>query len=307
MDQPIRVTQLSDTHFLEAGAEPEGMGAYDTSVAFDRVFADIVSGDQLTDYVVVTGDVADHGRAEQYEVAAEALGRFDVDVRVCPGNHDFDMPFHDGFSQGNIEVPRVVEMGSWAFLFADSSSGMMVPGDDGRLIDPPGETRLHSNGSFSTAETAWLRDACSATDAEHVFVWLHHPPGVTNHFQSDPDFTDLWRELLGDLPTIRGLGAGHLHMPLQWDLVDRPVFLAPSLKNNFSLADDTWLPPGYRTYEFGADGSVSSQAHFVDDEELWPRRPLGRALRSLFAGELSFEELAEIIARRQITAATQST
>lgn len=274
------------------------MGAYDTSVAFDRVFADIVGARQV-DHVVVTGDVADHGRAAQYEVAAEALARFDVDVLVCPGNHDMDEPFRDGFVQDNISVSRVVELGSWAFLFADSSSGMMVPGDDGQLIDPPGETRLHSNGSFSAAEANWVRDACAATNAEHVFVWLHHPPGVEGHFQSNTEFTQLWTELLTENTAIRGLGAGHLHMPVQWDLADRPVFLAPSLKNNFSLEDDTWLPPGYRTYEFAADGTVTSKVHFVDDEELWPRHPLGRALRALFTGELSFEELAEIVARRQ--------
>ena len=88
-------------------------------------------------------------------------------------------------------------------------------------------------------------------------------------------------------------------MPVQWELGGRPVFLAPSLKNNFTLEDNTWLPPGYRTYRFDPDGSVSSQVHFVDDEALWPRRPLGRALQSLFRGELSFEELAAIVERRQ--------
>ena len=37
MERPIRVIQLSDTHFLEAGLEAEGGGAYNTSLAFDHV------------------------------------------------------------------------------------------------------------------------------------------------------------------------------------------------------------------------------------------------------------------------------
>lgn len=297
MDRPIRIAQLSDTHFIEKGAPSEGMGAYDTALAFDRVFDDM---DQQVDHIVVTGDVADHGRAEQYEIALAALQRFDVDVHVCPGNHDMDVPFRAGMTGTNVSLPRIVELESWAFLYADSSSGQMVLDGD-TLVDPPGETRLHSNGSFSNSEWAWVREATEATEAEHVFVWLHHPPGVEGHFQANADFSVGWRALLADLPKVRGLGAGHLHMPVQWDIEGRPVFLSPSLKNNFSLEEDTWLPPGYRTYEFHPDGTVTSQVHLVDGPE-WPRHPLGRALRALFKGELSFDELAEIVARRQAKA-----
>jgi hypothetical protein len=75
------------------------------------------------------------------------------------------------------------------------------------------------------------------------------------------------------------------------------VYVAPSLKNNFDLAAGTFLPPGYRTYEFHGDGTIVSELHLVDDER-WPRRPFGRAVRSLLMGELSFEEFAEIVARR---------
>jgi hypothetical protein len=42
---------------------------------------------------------------------------------------------------------------------------------------------------------------------------------------------------------------------------------------------------------------VTSEVHLVDDER-WPRRPFGRAIRSLFMGEISYAELAEITARR---------
>ena len=75
------------------------------------------------------------------------------------------------------------------------------------------------------------------------------------------------------------------------------MFVSPSLKNNFSLDPQTWLPPGYRTYEFMADGSVTSEVQLVDDER-WPRLPFGRLLGSLFRGEITFSEMDEIIARR---------
>ena len=75
------------------------------------------------------------------------------------------------------------------------------------------------------------------------------------------------------------------------------MFVAPSLKNNFDLLASTWLPPGYRSYEFHVDGTVTSEVHLVDDER-WPRRPFGRAIRSLLMGEISYAQLADIAARR---------
>ena len=63
MADVLRVAQLSDAHFLERGLEPEGSHGYDTSDAFEAVLDDL-SGREL-DLVVVTGDIADHGRAER--------------------------------------------------------------------------------------------------------------------------------------------------------------------------------------------------------------------------------------------------
>ena len=66
MNDPIRIVQLSDTHFLEDGAEPEGGVAYNTDEAFEAIFDHIGKHENL-DLVVVTGDVADHGRRAQYQ------------------------------------------------------------------------------------------------------------------------------------------------------------------------------------------------------------------------------------------------
>ena len=61
MTGTVRILQLSDTHFLDDGIEAEGGGAYNTSEAFDAVFDHVGNHDHL-DMVVVTGDVADHGK-----------------------------------------------------------------------------------------------------------------------------------------------------------------------------------------------------------------------------------------------------
>ncbi len=296
MTSPIRIAQLSDTHFLGADSEPEGGGAYDTSAAFDAVVEHLGDHSHL-DLIAVTGDVADHGQVEEYRIAASAFSRLQVPVNVCPGNHDFDAAFSSSIGRPGISTTKVIEIGNWAFLFVDSVAGVMEPGSNGLPVDPPGGVRLHNNGCLGEREAAWVRSMCEATTAEHVFVWLHHPPDIPLPLSHDADYAVEWHSLLADLPQIRGLAGGHSHVPDDYELLGRPVFVAPALKNNFSLGDGTWLPPGYRTYEFAADGSITSEVQLVDDER-WPRRPLGRAIRSLLMGEITYEQLAEIAARR---------
>lgn len=293
----VRVVQLSDTHFLEDGEMPEGGHAYDTDDAFESVLGHLGDHAHL-DLITVTGDIADHGRPAQYRKAADAFARLQAPVVVCPGNHDFDEAFHAGIGRPGVGTARVVEVGSWAFLFVDSSAGVMTPDGTGRPVDPSDGNRIHNNGVLGSREASWVRAMCDAVTAEHVFIWLHHPPDPTLPLSHDEAYATEWRALLPDLGKVRGLGGGHTHVPTEYELLGLPVFVAPSFKNNFSMEPPTWLPPGYRSYDFHPDGSIDSEVHLVDDER-WPRRPFGRALKSLFAGELTYEQLAEITARKR--------
>ena len=298
MPSTVRIAQLSDTHFAEEEAEAEGGFAYDTSGAFDAVLAHLGDHDHL-DLVVVTGDIADHGRPAQYRRAAEAFARFTVPVNVCPGNHDNAMAYTVGMGRPGVSTSRVVSLGAWTFVFVDSNTGVMLDGDAGLPVDPPGEQRLHSNGLLSAMEVEWIRQVANNADTEHVFLWLHHPPLVPLGMFDNAHYDQQWLSLLADLPMVRGLGGGHTHIPAEYEVAGRPVFVAPSLKHNFSMEPQSWLPPGYRTFAFEADGSITSETHLVDDER-WPRRPFGRLLKSLFDGEITHQEMADIVARRSL-------
>lgn len=297
MPSPIRVLQLSDTHFLEPGQTAEGGGAYDTTEAFESVFEHAAGGTGV-DLVVVTGDVADHGRRAQYVQAADAFARFDAPVNLCPGNHDRDAEFFAGVGRPGVGTSRVIQTDHWCFLFVDSNAGAMITTESGLAVDAddPGD-RLHRNGTLGQREASWVKNMCATTDAEHVWIWLHHPPAPDTALSYDADYEQEWASLLDDLPAVRGLGGGHTHVPTVYEFAGRPVHVAPSLKNNFDLDANTWLPPGYRTYAFADDGSVSSEVQLVDDDR-WPRRPMGRAIQGLFSGELTYDDLAAIAARR---------
>lgn len=302
---PIRIGQLSDTHFLEPGEEPEGGFGYDIDAAFDAVLTDITrQHDQRSfDLIVVTGDVADHGRPDQYRLAAEAFDRLPTPVAITPGNHDQDATYVAGIPADG--TPRIVDIENWCFLLVDTNAGIMIDdpnSPDGGRIDPDYHDRLWGNGLLGTAEAEWVRDACAETSAEHVFIWQHHPVGTGNGAVGPtPAFEAEWRALLDSTQKIRGIGAGHTHMPNVVDFHGCPVHVCPSLKANFDAEVTTMLPPGWLSYEFAVDGTFTSEVHLVDGDA-WPRRSLPRSVAALLRGEISHDEFDAIVARKNAQA-----
>lgn len=296
-DDILRIGQLSDTHFLEPGHEPEGGFAYDTAQAFEAVLDDLAGHD--LDLVAVTGDVADHGRAAQYRRAGDALARIPHPVNVLAGNHDQQAAFTVGIGRTTVSSSRAIVAGNWCLVFADSNAGVMRADGNGRRVDPADYgDRLHGNGSLGPAEADELRALHDATDAEHVFIWVHHPPASPVGLTSDAAYDAEWHTLIGDLPKVRGIGAGHTHVPTDYVFHGVPVFMAPALKNNFDLDAQTMLPPGWRHYELAPDGTVISELRLIDDPR-WPRHPLGRAVMALLTGELTHAEFDAIVARKR--------
>lgn len=285
------ITQLSDTHFSIPGNRSHGGFGYNTDEAFEAVF-DLAFGPDRTELAVVTGDVADHGQPDEYQVAIEALSRIPVPTNVLPGNHDFDTPLRASVPRPGLTMDRTERVGPWLFVFADSNHLGRVADDTGRLVDR--DDRIEAVASLGAAEMAWIGDMIEAADADHVFVWLHHPPGVPSSYGSavlDEEAV----ALVDRYPTIRGFGAGHIHSDSVLEVANRPVFVCPALTINFDFENWTTLPPGYRTYRFDDDGSIDSTCHLVDDDR-WPRIALPEAVIRHFKGELSWEELMVEIA-----------
>ncbi len=290
-----RVVQLSDTHFLEPESEAEGGFAYDTAAAFEAVVAHMDT--ETVDLVTVTGDIADHGRAAQYRRAADAFARIGAPVNACPGNHDQHAVF-GAVARPNVATSRVIHLGEWCHLFVDSSNGVLRADSTGNLVDPDAyEDRLHTNGVLGAREAAWVREQASLTSADHLFIWLHHPPAPEFPLSADEAYAAEWRALIGDLPRLRGMAGGHTHNPSQYEFEGVPVFVAPSLKNNFDIEARTLLPPGYGVHNFADDGTVESRIELVDDPA-WPRHPYGRAVHALLMGELDWDTFNEIVARK---------
>lgn len=288
----FRVTQFSDMHFC---TDPEA-ASRNTDDTWDAVFADAFNSERpLPDLVVITGDIADNGSEAEYEKIAEKLARLPVPTIVCPGNHDRQAPFDAILPRLGVGNGRTMRIGSWLFLFADSNADGRDRRPDGSLVDR--EDRTHAHGRFGDAEVAWIVETVGRSDADHVFVWTHHPPGAFGFFNK-ADHDAEFARLVEMAPAIRGVGAGHTHTNTIHECAGRPIHQCPSLSVNLDFGGFFTLPPGYRTYEFADDGSITSEAHLVGVGR-WPSSPLSEPARQMLRGEISYEELmAQLAAER---------
>lgn len=282
----ITVTQFSDTHFSTPGNRSHGGFGYDTSAAFDTALAHAFDGGG-TELAVVTGDVADHGRPDEYDVAIRELSRIPVPTNVLPGNHDFDTPLKVSVPRPGLGMDRSQRVGPWLFLFADSNHLGKDLDDSGRLIDR--EDRIEADAALGQNETAWVDEMIAASDADHVFVWMHHPPGVEGSYGSRALDVEV-AGLVERNQNIRGFGAGHIHSDPVLTIADRPVYVCPALTISFDFQNWTTLPPGYRTYNFADNGEIQSTCHLLDDDR-WPRFDLPEPVIRHFQGELGWDEL----------------
>jgi predicted phosphodiesterase len=160
------------------------------------------------DAVVIKGDIADMGRAHQFEFAARTFSRFEMPWHAFLGNHDhYALPQFgeevDGYALlGQPPAPRALELGGWRLLLLDT----VEPGDH--------------HGVFPDARLAWLADQLAETRelAQPTLLLTHHQPVPPEHRNSYPNTIGIVPEhsvrifdLLGGNPQVQGVLIGHTH------------------------------------------------------------------------------------------------
>ena len=298
---PIRVVQLSDLHFSSApggymSREPGGRPLRDTAETFAAVAAHVL--EDPPDLVVVTGDIANEGHPDEYEMAGAALAGLGLPVYCLPGNHDAVDALHAHLPRPGIVVQRSMRLGEWLWLFGDSNAG-------GLEFDPVDgwsdvEDRVHlANGSLTDHELSWLTRQLDRSGAQHAMLWLHHPPGAPGMFEQ-PDYDAQVEQLVGLRTPLRAISAGHVHTGITTDIRGVPSHFCPSTGVSIDFEGLTLMPPGYRRFEFAADGSFSSEVVWLDDPRWSDRWELPEFAAQYLAGLLSAEELQQRLAESQL-------
>ncbi|MGW1343765.1 metallophosphoesterase family protein [Kribbella sp. NPDC002412] len=173
------------------------------------------------DAVVVTGDIADHGLPEEYDVFAAAMTGQPPWLAV-PGNHDDPETLRKVLGQD--ECP-VLDVGPVRVIGLD----VIVPGEDHGFLRP---------------ETADLVVAAAA-GAERVVLAFHQPPVPIGHAYADTmplTNPDALVELTRRVPPVVAILCGHVHTAVASSLDGIPVLGAPRASRPRSRSTRTGAP-----------------------------------------------------------------
>jgi len=248
------IAQLTDLHI-----KPPGRMAYnrvDTASLLREAVASVLAQHPVPDVVLLTGDLTDAGRPEEYALLRALLAPLGRPVYAIPGNHDDRAAMRAGFAdQGYLPqdgefLHYVVEDHPVRLIGLDS----VIPGD--------------AAGALCAARLAWLEGALAAAPARPTIVFVHHPPFATGIAHMDriglagaAPFAALIRRHA----QVERVLAGHLHRSIQARWAGTIASTAPSTAHQVTLdltpegpASFNLEPPGYQLHLVTPSGGVVS-------------------------------------------------
>jgi 3',5'-cyclic-AMP phosphodiesterase len=245
------IAHLSDIHIGGSPQSIERAGAvmrYLDAVPYDF------------DAVLVTGDIADHGAAGEYEQARKLLTSRHP-VLICPGNHDVREEFRQGLlgePPAKGPVNQVHRTAKAVYALCDSS----IPGEHPGHLDE--ETLTWLEGVLDDDE-----------DGLPVFVAFHHPP-VLLHSPVDTIMlrhSERLAELVAGHANVAAVLVGHAHTGAATTFAGRPLLAAPGVVSTLKLpweggttlanSADYALPPGIVFHVLDDTGRITTHHRVV--------------------------------------------
>ncbi|MBV8774644.1 MAG: phosphodiesterase, partial [Deltaproteobacteria bacterium] len=200
----MTIVQMTDLHVVARGQLCYGRVPTNTQLA--QAVAHINTLDPRPDAVIVSGDLTDHGRAEEYDLVREILAPLTPPVFVVPGNHDRGEALLKAFAGENYMPPP------------DSSFvNYVIDRFPLRLIGFDTTLPNHDDGMVCEQRLHWLDDTLSARPDSPTVIFMHHPPFRTGVQWMDASGLHgsrmMERVVIRHRQVVR-VACGHIHRPI---------------------------------------------------------------------------------------------
>lgn len=211
----IRIAQISDLHIKPPGEL--AYGRVDTAKALERNIAALNAFEPAPDFVVISGDLADTPKAEEYDHLKRLLSPLKLPFAAIPGNHDGRELLRDAFPNEPYAFPsgalnQEVRVGEIDLVLLDSS----VPGK------PYGELEVPT--------LQWLDETLGSSADRPALLFLHHPPFLTGIWHMDRqnlhNAADL-APIVRRHPRVQIVACGHVHRATLTQFAGVPGTICP--------------------------------------------------------------------------------
>ena len=244
--------QLTDLHLVAEG--DDFPGGVDTAALLERALQTVLDVGAAADALVVTGDLTEHGRPEEYRrvraIVEPAADRLGVPVLYAAGNHDERAALRAhllGEAPSREPLDQVVHVGTLRIIVLDST----VPGQ--------------AHGSLRPGQLAWLRAELAEPAPAGTVLALHHPP-LPSASPLAAAIPLLHREELGDAiggTDVRVVLAGHTHVVSAGTLRGIPVWTGGPIATTVDVSAPgaalrTVAAPSVSRIDLFADGLLTT-------------------------------------------------
>jgi 3',5'-cyclic-AMP phosphodiesterase len=159
----MKIVQITDLHVVARDRLCYGLVATNEQLA--QAVAHINNLEPRPDVVIASGDLTDHGRAEEYDLLHELLSELIPPVLVVPGNHDRREILLKAFAGEEYMPPADAPFVNY-----------VVEKFPVRLIGLDSTVPEHHHGLICEVRLRWLNDTLSARPDCPTLIFMHHPP-----------------------------------------------------------------------------------------------------------------------------------
>ncbi|GAB7080496.1 phosphodiesterase [Megalodesulfovibrio paquesii] len=271
MNELFLIAHISDLHIKLPGRL--AYGRVDIAAGLVQCLETLARLPQQPDAVLLTGDLTDFGRPEEYDHLLELLTATPLPMYPVPGNHDQRAALAAAFARHGRPLPVSPES---EFLQYSCDIGPL------RLLALDTLIPGAAAGGLCPARLAWLARELARTPRRPTVLAMHHPPMHTFIGHMDDigfvEGLDGLRTLLIAHPQVELVACGHLHRLIAGQCGGRRVLTAPAPAHQVALdlrpdAPSQFMlePPGFLLHAWSCrNGLVSHQVFSGQHEGPYP-------------------------------------
>lgn len=193
------IAQISDLHI-----RPEN-NLYQGVVNSNKMCLEAINYlnelDRKVDLVLVTGDVVDEGRSDEYKSAVSLLAKLKSPYLVIPGNHDDRENFRRAFENHD-------------YLPAQGELNYCIDDYPVRFIGLDSCITGQHHGCFSQNSLVWLESILEADRIKPTIIMMHHHPFISGISYLDKyrhQEPDVLEAIMTRFCNIEAIVCGHVH------------------------------------------------------------------------------------------------
>ena len=257
--------QLTDMHIREPGRL--AYGRLNTAPYLESAVQAVLNLPQQPDAIVLTGDLTDFGRAQEYDHLRQLLAPLShLPLYVMPGNHDDRAQLRRSFA----DHAYLQGQGAEPIHYSVTVGGMQLIALDSSVAGQP-------HGELDDGQLEWLQQELALHAHKPVVVALHHPPFETLIGHMDAIGLRKGRIelelLLAQYPNVQRVICGHIHRSIQRRFAHAIACVSPSVAHQVCLdlapdAASAWTlePSGFMLHALDETAEIvshtASNGHF---------------------------------------------